>query len=582
MIAKRLGMRRHDRSNVVRLVQYITAPQGKNHRVGEVFIANCMNDDDPEMAAREMLTNQLLNSRAKSDKTYHLLVSFRFGEQPTEKALRRIEAELCARLGFTEHQRIAVVHRDTDHVHMHIAINKIHPKKLTIHTPHRDFDKLAKGCAALEKNLFLQEDNHEPTGKTKAERLAGDIEALTGNESLYTWIHREAFAQMQQAASWEELHKALALNGLSISLRGAGVIVTSDSGHRITGSNIAREFSKFHLEKKLGTFEPKPAWCVEIKAEREYRRDPKAPASPLREEYEKLRDSRDESKDLRLGAIAMEFTRKKEALLAENVLDRTRARTTRMGRFAKRKLFDAIHRKFTRQMERLKEEAAKARGEVYREVPPQSWAAWLQEQAMNGRVDALEALRKRAFTLAKKGSASLRGEVPGEPSLIPNQRIDGITKRGTVIYDLGRDAIRDDGDAFRLGNGAVPATDILALQLAKQRFGSVIFADGDRAFKARMVRAAVEGKVFIKFGDPDMERQRNELFKHQYQQKKQEQTRTDGMQGKAKNPELVEAYERHMAIQREKSNAACLEMQKAKQAARDSDNQESKSNTLSR
>ncbi len=299
-------------------------------------------------------------------------------------------------------------------------------------------------------------------------------------------------------------------------------------------------------------------------------------------EYEKLRDSRDESKDLRLGAIAMEFTRKKEALLAENVLDRTRARTTRMGRFAKRKLFDAIHRKFTRQMERLKEEAAKARGEVYREVPPQSWAAWLQEQAMNGRVDALEALRKRAFTLAKKGSASLRGEVPGEPSLIPNQRIDGITKRGTVIYDLGRDAIRDDGDAFRIGNGAPPATDILALQLAKQRFGSVIFADGDRAFKARMVRAAVEGKVFIKFGDPDMERQRNELFKHQYQQKKQEQTRTDGMQGKAKNPELVEAYERHMAIQREKSNAACLEMQKAKQAARDSDNQESKSNTLSR
>ncbi len=251
-----------------------------------------------------------------------------------------------------------------------------------------------------------------------------------------------------------------------------------------------------------------------------YRRDPKAPASPLREEYEKLRDSRDESKDLRLGAIAMEFTRKKEALLAENVLDRTRARTTRMGRFAKRKLFDAIHRKFTRQMERLKEEAAKARGEVYREVPPQSWAAWLQEQAMNGRVDALEALRKRAFTLAKKGNASLRGEVPGEPSLIPGQRIDGITKRGTVIYDLGRDAIRDDGDAFRLGNGAVPATDILALQLAKQRFGSVIFADGDRAFKARMVRAAVEGKVFIKFGDPDMERQRNELFKSQYQERK--------------------------------------------------------------
>jgi hypothetical protein len=117
MIAKRLGMRQQERSNVVRLVQYITAPQGKNHRVGEVFIANCKNDDDPEMASREMLTKQLLNSRAKSDKTYHLLVSFRFGEQPTERILRKIEAELSAKLGFSEHQRIAVVHRDTGQGH---------------------------------------------------------------------------------------------------------------------------------------------------------------------------------------------------------------------------------------------------------------------------------------------------------------------------------------------------------------------------------------------------------------------------------------------------------------------------------
>jgi hypothetical protein len=34
-----------------------------------------------------------------------------------------------------------------------------------------------------------------------------------------------------------------------------------------------------------------------------------------------------------------------------------------------------------------------------------------------------------------------------------------------------------------------------------------------------MIRAAVDGKVFIKFGDPEMERQRNELLRGRYEEK---------------------------------------------------------------
>ncbi len=165
-------------------------------------------------------------------------------------------------------------------------------------------------------------------------------------------------------------------------------------------------------------------------------------------------------------------------------------------------------------------ETKQARNGAYGEFPSQSWVQWLQEQAKAGRTEAVEALRQRAFSLAKRNGAALRGKKPGEPEIIPGQKIRGVTKLGTVIYDLGSDAVRDDGDSFRISRGASAGTDIMALQLAQRRFGNVIFADGDYAFRERMIKAAVEGKVFIKFGDPMMEYKRNELFRLKYQERK--------------------------------------------------------------
>ena len=74
-----------------------------------------------------------LNVRAKGDKTYHLVVSFPPGEHPTADQLRDIEDELCAAIGLADHQRISAVHTDTDHLHIHVAISKIHPDHPPLH-----------------------------------------------------------------------------------------------------------------------------------------------------------------------------------------------------------------------------------------------------------------------------------------------------------------------------------------------------------------------------------------------------------------------------------------------------------------
>src|SRR5271169_4217137 len=147
MISKKIAMKSPEMSRFGKLVAYLLDPQGKNTRVGEVSITNCVSTDTT-WAVREIAATQRLNARAKSDRTYHLLISLRAGENPDAQTLRVIEERFCEALGYAEHQRISVVHHDTDNVHIHVAINKIHPTTFTLHNPGCDY-KTLKICSSI-------------------------------------------------------------------------------------------------------------------------------------------------------------------------------------------------------------------------------------------------------------------------------------------------------------------------------------------------------------------------------------------------------------------------------------------------
>ena len=64
------------KSDFAGLVKYITDTQSKNERVGHIAVTNCHSD---RVEITEVLNTQAQNTRAVSDKTYHLIVSFRAG-----------------------------------------------------------------------------------------------------------------------------------------------------------------------------------------------------------------------------------------------------------------------------------------------------------------------------------------------------------------------------------------------------------------------------------------------------------------------------------------------------------------------
>lgn len=254
MIAKRVHIRQPKKSSFAGLARYITDAQSKSERVGDVRVTNCANED-VSWAVREIEHTQQQNRRAASDKTYHLLFSFPVGESPSADTLRAIEDRICAGLGFADHQRISAIHTDTDNLHIHVAINKIHPTQLTIHEPKADYARLGGLCAALEEEFGLQRTNHART-RSAGEDRALDMERMSGIESLLSFTRRECLEGLKVAATWAAVHDALNDGGLHLAAKGNGFIIADSKGVSVKASTIHRDLSRKSLEARLGPFEP--------------------------------------------------------------------------------------------------------------------------------------------------------------------------------------------------------------------------------------------------------------------------------------------------------------------------------------
>jgi hypothetical protein len=182
VIAKRSERDPDKESDVRKLVRYVVRADGdvdprswkltagyildeaapedeRGERVSAVRVTNC-GTDDPAAATIAIVATQERNTRSKKDKTYHLIVSFPPGERPPLETLHAIEDELCAAIGYADHQRVSAVHIDTKCLHLHVAINKVHPTGFQNIEPYYDKDRLMEASARLEIKYGLERTNH--------------------------------------------------------------------------------------------------------------------------------------------------------------------------------------------------------------------------------------------------------------------------------------------------------------------------------------------------------------------------------------------------------------------------------------
>ncbi|MDR0763022.1 MAG: relaxase/mobilization nuclease domain-containing protein [Bacteroidales bacterium] len=206
---------------------------------------------------------QDMNTRARRDKSYHLMVSFRHEDEEklTPEVLEDIEKNFANVLGFSEHQRHCGAHKDTAHIHLHIAYNMIHPQKFTIHEPFRDYIKRDKLLRELEKKYGLAIDNgiNEEQEPKRDNTKARTVEAHTGQQSFYSYLQERKetlLESLEKAQSWFDLHTIFGKIGVVIKKHNAGCVFKDIHGKTtVKGSSLDRKFSLPQLEKRFGTFE---------------------------------------------------------------------------------------------------------------------------------------------------------------------------------------------------------------------------------------------------------------------------------------------------------------------------------------
>ncbi|HEZ9260517.1 TPA: relaxase/mobilization nuclease domain-containing protein, partial [Neisseria gonorrhoeae] len=396
MIAKKIPMRKANLSSFEGLVTYLAGSQGVANRVGKVEIHN-YESSDLRWAVQETLAVQDQNKRSAADKTYHLMVSLAGGEFLTDEQLSRIEQSMIEALGYAEHQRISVVHRDTDNLHFHVAINKVHPEKKTIHEPYNDFKILGRECRKFEEEYGLQRVQRGGRGNKKI-----DMEEVAGIESLIGWIRRECGEQIKEAKTWEQLYHVLSDHGLEIKLRGNGFVI-SDGEHHVKASSVDREFSKSALEKRLGAFDQKTG--VKAKPSKTYREKPlsKANVDDLFRQYKEekeLQKSRRQDFFLHLAQNRdMEIGRIKE----KYAFRRSLIRHSSSG-IARRILYRMLFRQMKDEIRSVRTDYARRRAVFFEQNKGFAWADWLKHRAAEGDVRALDALRRRGKDAGYKGN----------------------------------------------------------------------------------------------------------------------------------------------------------------------------------
>lgn len=509
-----------------RLAAYVVDRGGRpnGERVIGARITNCEFGDDLEDAIREIEGVQARNQRTRMDKSYHLVVSFPEGERPNAEQLQDIEDHLVASIGFEEHQRISAVHDDTDNLHIHVAINKIHPGTYRAFEPHFDKRKLMAACRELELKHGLTLDNHGLADDRESPRRpdhAAKMEVHGGRQSLAAWIETQARDQVVEAAttaaSWSAFHDRLHDLGLALKPRGAGFVIGSlDGAAHVKASSVHRSLSLRMLTDRLGDYQrpstgqarPEPGQCYDAGPVQGQRK-----SGALYRRFQTEREVTIAGREKALADLSRAHGAYAHQLADHYRVERRRIRQTAgISPSLRKRLLDQLTVDHIKARAERRELARSQRAEVRQAYPVQNWAGFLGQEAARGGEQALALLRGGSRPRSGPGADALTSADRGEGGhVIYQPLLSSVGKNGDVVYELkdgGR--VTDRASEVRTDR-LTPASAFLALSLAADRYGDQPLAiTGSDAFKVALVDVAVARGVKVTFSDPAMERARRD------------------------------------------------------------------------
>lgn len=519
MIAKRSMRGVGQGSSFTKLANYMLDKKQDGHKVAAAWTVNCL-APDMGLALKEIEATQAMNRRSEADKTYHLIISFAAGDHPDLATMKAIEAELAERIGLGDHQRVSVVHNDTDHPHIHIAINKVHPTSFRNVEPYYDFKELEAACVQLEQRYELASVDHRPHWQRGQGRAAAndDLAAHRAEQSFESWLGGQRDGLMnvlERSKDWKALAEGLAKYNVSLRPRGAGFVFSDRDRPLFTkASGIDRGFSKAALEARFGAY---PGWKTldnsNIPAETRY-----AGVTGSNGLYAAYAAEKQKLAGERRGLLADHSAERSKAY--KTIRDRGRAKRAALTATSKsvvdrRAEYSLIKMNTLAELATARETFRKSRSSIMQATKTLSWQDYLMREAENGSAEALAILRRREQRGAKQAAHRIEGAERAESAAFTFSNIRyTVNKWGHVTYQM-RDGstLIDRGQRIDLAKpdgwaGAV------ALELAMEKYGNRLTLNGSEAFIDGMIAEAAKAGRRIEFTDAEHQ-QRLEALRDQ-------------------------------------------------------------------
>jgi Relaxase/Mobilisation nuclease domain len=257
------------------LTDYITDAKGKSkdkdkiaYTGGRGFIGDSFICHQAEMTA-------LAEDATKSTNPItHWMMSWKQGEKPSREQVEQAIDILMSELELKDHQVIYALHQDTDNIHLHLAVNRVHPDTLKVIKSGGGFDiDIAKRAIAKIEDVqgWQQEEHgryqvvdgqtkrsqHPPKPTKEPGQIAQQIERHQGIKSAER-IAIETGADLIRAAhDWDDLHDSLADRGMRYEQYGTGAYLYVGET-KLKASSAGRDCSLPQVQKRLGAYQQPP------------------------------------------------------------------------------------------------------------------------------------------------------------------------------------------------------------------------------------------------------------------------------------------------------------------------------------
>lgn len=226
------------------------------------------------------------NTRVK-DPAYHFILSWPEHEKPAHEAIFAAARDSLKALNLQEHQYMLAIHGNTDNIHCHIAVNRVHP--LTFKSQHLAYAIRTLHHAAREaeikygwthdNGIYVVETDAQgvksivhnkdiDNGATSSRDASQSVHPWTDPDSLINWTRITVGPLLKTAlpglSSWTDLHKHLAQHGITLKdTGGGGMRITATEPNTgeildIAASKALRFLKRDDLEKRWGAFTTAP------------------------------------------------------------------------------------------------------------------------------------------------------------------------------------------------------------------------------------------------------------------------------------------------------------------------------------